>query len=345
MSTLFAKRRRLRGFAIAAFGIALFPAAPAFAQQQAATPSDTAAMKGMDHSQHTDAAAVEPAAQSQDANAAAAPADHSGHADSSMAGMDMSAGSGASAPMAMGSMQGGKAPADARDPDAYADGYANSTLPGFEKADQISIGTMLVDELEFVSGNEGDGVAWSARISNGGDSDKLWLRSQGLKISGERLDPETSAEALWWHATGPFWGRTIGVRQDIGPGAHTWLAAGIEGLAPYWFNVELTAYLGDDGRLAARAKASYDMLLTNRLILTPQIEANLYSSKNRERRLGSGLSNGELGLRMRYEITRKLAPYVGYVWERSFGGTADFKRTRVEPISEHRFVVGLRLWW
>lgn len=338
MSRVLATRNGLGVLILAAFGTALVAAAPALAQQEApasdqATPApgaDAVPIEGMDHSQHADAA-VTPA--------------HSGHDDPSMPGMEMSAGRAADAPMAMGAMQGGKAPADARDPDAYADGYENSTLPGFEKADQISIGMVLVDELEFVSADEGEGVAWSARISNGGDNDKLWLRTQGLKIAGERLDPETSAEALWWHATGPFWGRTLGVRQDFGRGAHTWLAAGFEGLAPYWFDIELTAYLGDDGRLAARGKASYDLLLTNRLILTPQLEANVYGTRDRARGLGSGLSSAEFGLRVRYEVTRKVAPYIGYVRERSFGDTADMKRARLEPVGEDRFVAGLRLWW
>lgn len=247
--------------------------------------------------------------------------------------------------MDMGSMQGGRAPADARDPNAQADGYENSTLPGFEKTDQLPVSMVLVDQLEFVSSNEGDGFAWSAQIANGGDNDKLWLRSQGLKISGERLDPDTGAEALWWHAYSPFWGRTLGIRQDIGRGAHTWLALGIEGLAPYWFDVELTGYVSDGGHLSARLKASYDMLLSNRLIMTPSAETNIFSKAQNERRVGSGISNVELGVRLRYEVRRKLAPYIGFVWERSFGDTADFKRSEGDPVTERRFVAGVRLWW
>lgn len=268
--------------------------------------------------------------------------DHSGHsaAQSQTAEQPTDMGS-----MDMGSMQGGRPPADARDPDAHADGYENSTLPGFEKTDQLPVSMVLVDQAEFISGNEGDGFSWSAQIANGGDNDKLWLRSQGLKISGERLDPYTGAEALWWHAYSPFWGRTLGVRQDIGRGAHTWLALGIEGLAPYWFDVELTGYVSDGGHFSARVKASYDMLLTNRLIMTPSMESNIFSKKQKDRQLGGGISNLELGLRVRYEIKRKFAPYVGFVWERSFGDTADFKRAAGDPVTERRFVAGVRLWW
>ncbi|GLI98720.1 copper resistance protein B [Sphingobium sp. BS19] len=242
-------------------------------------------------------------------------------------------------------MSGGKPGADARDPDAYSDGYRNSTLPGYEMADKISVAKVLVDELEFLTNKQGQGISWSGQIINGPDNDKLLLRSQGLKQSGERLDPESSVEAFWWHGQRPFWGTILGVRQDIGPGAHRWIAGGIEGLAPYWFDVQLTGYVGDDGRLAARLKASYDVLLTNRLILVPQLESNAYSKAAPERGLGGGLSNLELGLRMRYEIHRKVAPYVGFVWERSFGETADFRRLAGENPTEHRFVAGLRIWW
>lgn len=249
------------------------------------------------------------------------------------------------APMNMSSMQGGSAPPDARDANAYADGYEYTGMPGFEKTDQIAVSKVLLDEFEFVTGNEGKGAAWSAQITHGGDNDKLWLRSQGLKISGQQVDSNTDVEALWWHAYSPFWGRTLGVRQDIGPGAHTWLALGIEGLAPYWFDVELTGYVGEDGRLAARAKASYDMLFTNRLIMTPQIESNLYSKSEGSRGVGSGVSNVELGVRLRYEVQRKIAPYIGYVWERSIGNTADLKRAEDDAVSEGRFVAGIRLWW
>ncbi len=277
----------------------------------------------------------------------APPAPKEGHSGMDMSGdmqgMDMPA---APTKMEMGGMQGGKAPADARNSDDYSDGYRNSTLPNYEMADQISIPKVLVDELEFASGNEGQGIGWSVLLTNGTDSNKLWLRSQGLKNSKEeRLDPESSAEALWWHSTGPYWGTLVGVRQDIGKGATTWLAAGVEGLAPYWFDVQLTGYVGSDGRLAARAKLSYEALLTNRLILTPQVEANVYSKQSLDRELGSGFSNVELSARMRYEVSRKFAPYIGYVWERALGGTADFRRSRGEGPGEHRFVAGLRLWW
>lgn len=247
--------------------------------------------------------------------------------------------------MDMDSMRGGSALPDSRDPNAYADGYEYTGMPGMEKSDQIAFGKALVNELEFLSGNEGEGYAWQFQGTYGGDRDKLWLRTQGLKIDGRQVDPTTDVEALWWRGYSPFWGTQLGVRQDFGPGAHTWIAFGVEGLAPYWFEVQATGYVGDDGRLSARLKASHDLLFTNRLILTPGLESNVYSKAEPERGLGTGFGNVELGLRLRYEIRRKFAPYVGYVWERSFAGTADRRRADGEPVTERRFVAGMRLWF
>ena len=246
--------------------------------------------------------------------------------------------------MAMGSMQGGRPPAEARDARAYADGYEYRQMPGWERSDQIVFGWVAGDELEFVSGNEGDGFAWNVQANYGDDRNKLWLRTQGLKVPGE-LDPTTSGEVLWWRPSSAFWGTHVGIRQDFGSGAHTYLAFGVEGLTPYWLIVEATGYVGEDGRLSARLKLSYDVRFTNRLILTPNLEANAYSESEDERNLGAGLGNLEWGLRVRYEVHRKFAPYAGYVWERSFSGTADRRRAEGEPVNEHRFVAGFRMWF
>jgi copper resistance protein B len=245
--------------------------------------------------------------------------------------------------MEMGSMQGGRAPPDARDPNAYSDGYSYTDMPGFEQSDRIRFGTIRADEFEGLSGNQGEGFAWSLQANYGDDHNKVWFRTQGLKDSGP-LDPTTDGEILWWHPLSAFWATQFGLRQDLGAGSHTYLAAGIEGLAPYWMDIEATAYIGEDGRLAARLKGSYDILFTNRLILTTSLETNLYSRSDNERQLGSGLSNIEAGLRLRYELTRKFAPYIGYVLERSFSGTADRRLAQGEPVTEHRFVAGIRMW-
>lgn len=264
------------------------------------------------------------------------PAGHAGHtqpADS----MPMNS-------MDMGAMQGGRAPPDARDPNAYAEGYEYTGMPGMEQSDQIAVSMVFPEELEFVRGDEGDGFAWDVQTSYGGDEQKLWLRTEGTASNGS-VEANTSGEALWWRAFSPFWATQLGIRQDFGAGAHTYLAFGVQGLAPYWFEVEATGYVAEDGRLAARLKGSYDLLFTNRLILTPSFESNLYSRAEPERGIDSGVSSVELGLRLRYEFSRKFAPYVGYVWERAFAGTADRLRADGEDVTDNRIVAGVRMWW
>ena len=127
--------------------------------------------------------------------------------------------------------------------------------------------------------------------------------------------------------------------------AQSWLAVGIQGLAPYWFEVEATAYLGAGGRTAARLEAKYELLFTNRLVLQPLVELNLYGKTNAERRIGAGLSSFDAGLRVRYEFRREFAPYVGVTWRDTFGDTSRFAEAAGEPTGGLRVVAGLRLWF
>lgn len=197
------------------------------------------------------------------------------------------------------------------------------------------------DRLEY---SDDDALGWDLRIGAGGAFDKLWLRSEGERR--DRHLQHATTELAWHHATGPWWDRTLGVRHDAHPGGadRDWLALGVQGLAPYKFEVQATAYLGQGGRLAARLEAEYELLLTNRLILQPQLEANLYGRDDNANGLGSGLSDAALGLRLRYEFSRRFAPYVGHVWTRRFGGTACQAAATDEPDAERRWVLGVRFW-
>lgn len=135
-----------------------------------------------------------------------------------------------------------------------------------------------------------------------------------------------------------------GVRQDLRPGAQTWLAFGVQGLAPGFFEVEATAYVSDAGQTAAHLEVEYDLLLTNRLVLQPVVEANLYGRTNASLGVGRGLSSAEAGFRLRYEIRREIAPYVGVTWARTFGRTRDLAEDG-EATGAPRLVTGLRLWF
>jgi copper resistance protein B len=133
------------------------------------------------------------------------------------------------------------------------------------------------------------------------------------------------------------------VRYDGGEGraAAGWLAS----RAPYWFEVDATAYVGDAGRSALRMHAEYELLLTQKLILQPRLEVNFYGQKDAERELGAGLSDLTAGLRLRYEILREFAPYIGVEWAGQYGGTADFAKAAGEDTGQIRWVAGLRFWY
>ena len=203
---------------------------------------------------------------------------------------------------------------------------------------------VLFDRLEAWNADAGTGFEWEGEAWIGTDLDRLWLRSEG-----ERIDGRTEAadlEVLYGRSVARWWDLVVGVRHDLKPGASQDFAAiGVMGLAPYKFEVSATAYIGESGQTAARAEVEYETLITNRLILQPLVEINLYGRKDERRGIGSGLSTVEAGLRLRYEFTRKFAPYVGVVRERAFGRTADFRRGEGEDIDDTRFVAGIRIWF
>jgi len=263
--------------------------------------------------------------------------------------MDMGAvppmdhGAGAMAGMAMGTMQGGRAPVDARSGD-YSDGIAPSPAHGLPLHGSAPAGMLLIDQLEAFHGRDANGQSWEAEGWYGNDSDKLWLRSEGERSRGGFEGG--NVEAFWNRNVATFWSTQLGVRHDFGAGpARNWAAFGVQGLAPYWFEVEATAYVGPAGRTAARLRADYELLFTQRLILQPEVEVNLYGKADPARGIGSGVSDAALGLRLRYEIRREFAPYIGVVWTRRFGATADFVRADHQAVFDRQWVAGLRIWF
>jgi copper resistance protein B len=247
--------------------------------------------------------------------------------------------------MAMGPMQGGSPPPGARDPD-YSAGVGYGPNKGIHEAmdDNASFTKVLVDQLEAFHGKDGNGQQWEMQAYYGNDYDKLWLRTEGER-SGGKLE-EGDIEAFWNHTVATFWSTQLGVRSDAGEGPNRqWAAFGIEGLAPYWFELEATGYVGPSGRTAARFRAEYELFFTQRLILQPEFEANAYGKDDPARHLGSGLSDASLGLRLRYEFHRQFAPYVGVVWTRRFGGTADFAREQGQGLFDRQWVAGVRIWF
>ncbi|WP_162258364.1 copper resistance protein B [Frateuria sp. Soil773] len=209
--------------------------------------------------------------------------------------------------------------------------------------DKALRGMWLFDRLERRLGTAGDGsTAWSAEGWWGGDIDRLWLKTEGERDGDGTRDAR--AELLWGHAASTFWDWQLGVRHDFGQGpSRQWIAAGVRGLAPYWFELAATLYAGPQGRTAARFEASYELRFTQRLILSPGLELNLYGKDDPRRGIRAGLSEAEAGLRLRYEFSRRFAPYVGIEQTRRFGRSAGVPRQA--PARETAWVAGLRFWF
>jgi copper resistance protein B len=209
--------------------------------------------------------------------------------------------------------------------------------------DTARAGRVLLDQLEWRSTGADSGAVWEGEAWYGGDYDKLWLRTEGEPVRGSTEDARV--ELLWDRIITRWWDLQLGARENFGNGpARTWIAAGVQGLAPQWLNIEATAYAGEAGRTAARLRGEYDLFLTQRLIVQPEAEINLYGRSDPARQLGSGLSDLDVGLRMRYEFRRELAPYVGIAWRRLFGGTADRARAGGVRPSDLQFLAGVRFW-
>jgi copper resistance protein B len=203
---------------------------------------------------------------------------------------------------------------------------------------------VVFDQLEWQVGDGVTGGSWDNRGWIGGDVNRFWFRTEGEAADGRLAGAQ--AHALFGRAIHPWWDLVLGVRQDFRPGpARTWAAVGIQGLAPYRFEVEATAYIGESARTHVRLETEYELLLTNRLIVQPLVELEIHGKSDPERGIGAGLSSVETGLRLRYEIRREFAPYVGVTWHRKFFGTADFAEAAGENAGGTRFAVGARVWF
>ena len=204
---------------------------------------------------------------------------------------------------------------------------------------------ILIDQLEARIRNGRDGYFLNAEAWYGGDINKVWLKTE---IEGEfgRSPEQAEIQALYSRAIDPWWNLQAGVRYDFRPDPErAYLVLGIEGLAPYWFEVDAAAFVSNTGDISARLEVENDLRLSQKLILQPRIELELTAQDVPEIGVGSGLSTAELGLRLRYEIKPELAPYVGVAYERAFGDTAGFRRAAGDKAGGWNFLVGIRAWF
>ncbi len=211
-------------------------------------------------------------------------------------------------------------------------------------ADDPLLSKVMLDQLE-VRDSDGDNVlAWDAQAWIGKDLEKLWIKTEGEREGG--ATEEAELQALYSKAVSTYWDFQVGVRHDFQPTpSRSWAVVGFQGLAPYFFEVDTALFIGESGRTALRLEAEYELLFTQRLILTPEIEVNFYGQNDANTGVGSGLSDVELGLRLRYEIRREFAPYIGVNWFKKFGNSADFARSAGQDIDDTQFVIGIRAWF
>jgi copper resistance protein B len=203
---------------------------------------------------------------------------------------------------------------------------------------------VVFDHLEWQTGANAGALAFEARGWVGGDVSRMWFRTAGTGTDG-RMD-DAMAEVFYGRAFARWWDVVAGVRQDVEPGpARTWAAVGIQGLAPYWFEVDVTAYIGESWRTQLHLSTDYDVLLTNRLILQPSAALETFGKADPTRNIGAGLSSVEAGVRVRYEIRREFAPYAGIAWQWRTGETADLARATGDPVRDTRVVIGARVWF
>ncbi|HEU4619764.1 MAG TPA: copper resistance protein B [Gammaproteobacteria bacterium] len=203
---------------------------------------------------------------------------------------------------------------------------------------------VLFDRLEAQRADGGDVVDWDVDAWAGRSLTKLRMRTEGQRRAGRTEDADL--ELLFSRSFARWWDYVAGARQDFRPEPDTtWAAFGVEGLAPYRFEIRATGYVGEGGKTAARVQTEYELLMTNRLVLQPRVELNWYGEADPGRGIGSGLSDTDIGLRLRYEIRREIAPYLGVTRESKHGRTADLAKAAGEDPNDTRFVVGIRLWF
>ncbi|WP_438864884.1 copper resistance protein B [Neptunicella sp.] len=300
--------------------------------------TDMDSMQGMDHSkmQHQDTDSMDPYA-----------IDHSAMGHGSMADMD------SMQDMDMSS-QSNTPPPNARDPHAYSDGLTLDSgafaLPGprqLKMADEHAFWTVLFDRFEYADGLSsglGDATQYDMQTWYGSSYDRLVVKSEG-EIIDSKLE-ESENQILWGHAITTFWDTQLGVKFDTSEGpSRQWLTFGLQGIAPYWFEIDASVSVGAEGRSAFDFEAEYELLITQRLVLQPRVVLSAYGKDDAQNGVGKGLSSLTAGVRLRYEFNRQFAPYLGVEWTGQYGNTADFTKLEGRSTRQTQWVAGVRFWF
>ncbi len=214
-----------------------------------------------------------------------------------------------------------------------------------EMEDDPILSKVMIGQLEMRAASGDNPLVWDdVQAWVGKDLNKLWLKTEGEYVDNRATELEI--QLLYSRAVATYWDLQVGWRGDIRPEpTRDWLALGFKGLAPYFFEIDAAIFIGESGRTAARLEGEYQLLFTQRLILTPKMEINWNGKDDVEARIGSGLSEIEIGLRLRYEIRREIAPYFGLNWWKKFGDTGDFASAAGQKTDDFQWVIGLRAWF
>lgn len=233
-------------------------------------------------------------------------------------------------------------------PAAFVNANEHSDTHGAEPlhdhGDNRIVTKVMFDQLELRNADGTNPLIVEAQAWIGNDLNKFWLKADVEKRDGEIEEAEV--QALYSRAIAPYWDLQIGLRQDQKPSpTHTWGVLGVQGLAPYFFEVDAALFVGESGKTALRISAEYELLFTQKLILSPELATNFYGQNDLEASTGSGLSDINAGLRLRYEIKREFAPYIGVSWNRQFSRTASMAKAKGETVKDTRIVAGVRMWF
>jgi copper resistance protein B len=209
---------------------------------------------------------------------------------------------------------------------------------------------ILLDLTEIEASKGSANIKWDWYSWSGGDVNRLWVKTEGTQRISSRGSGDPEAQILYGRLISPFFDAQAGVRVRYrsGPGKNlvrTYASLGLQGIAPYRYELEPTVFISDRGQISARVRATYNQLLTQRLILQPRFEFNVAAQRDRALGVGSGLNDTELGVRLRYEVRREFAPYLGVTWKQSYGETRNLARAEGEPTGQVSAVAGIRMWF
>ena len=220
----------------------------------------------------------------------------------------------------------------------------STTLYAAGMEDDPIVTKVMIDQLETRITDGDDPLVLEAQAWIGEDLNKFVIKADVEQVKG--VTEELELQALYSRAVDPYWDFQVGIRQDQKPiPSRNWLALGFQGLAPYWFEIDSTLFIGESEQVGLRFSAEYEWMITQRWVLSPEIEFNIHSKDDEATGTGSGLSDSQLGIRLRYEVKREFAPYIGVNWNNKYGNTATFAKNDGEKVSSTQVVVGVRAWF